>query len=309
MRRVHDKTNGEDNGGIQMGMPAKGQPQPSRRLRLALASWPAVSAFLAAVAAFAGFYAWLNAPTIDPADLVGLDSGTTMLSEPYLDVDAVNEAYAGRPPKAVSLAVAEFDTDASSDLAHGTQDYQRRHAPEPLCADEHVRPFVLDVFGPSGCESDSPFFTETERYERGLFWWAAFGDPAIGTPLPLTKPQFETAFQAMRAAETALVACTVSNEGKVAARIKVSPDSGMVPIDGQLESVLDPGATRAFLLKPAPGLAGPIGNLPRCAFDRSVADKELNKPYPRLQLAIAVFAAVSAAVTAGYAAYRGKDAE
>lgn len=282
-------------------------PNESPAPHIGVAIWPGVAAFLAAIASVMAFWAWLDAPTIDPADLVGVDSGTTMLSEPYLDVDNVNSAYNGRPPKAVTLAVQEFDTDAGNDLAFDTQDFMTRHAPEPLCADDRVKPLILEVFGANGCQPTSAFFTGTERYERGLFWWSGYGDPAIGTPLPLTKSEFQQAFKAMREAETALVACSVSNKSKVAAKVTVSPDSGMVPIDGQSEAILDPGASRKFILKTAPGLAAPIGDLPRCAFDRSIASKELNKPYPRWQIGVAVLGGLGAAVTAGVGALKKKD--
>ena len=176
-----------------------------------------------------------------------------------------------------------------------------------MCADSNIRPTIEAVFGSDACQRGSAFYTTSTRYERGLLVSSARGDPATGSSIVLTPDQIRQAFSYLRAAETALVSCEITNTGRLALKVTIYPDPGFVVADNQGTFVLDPSKTRKVLLRPGQDISPPRGQQPTCSWDRNIADKEYKQPYPREFFAAAVAFAAIAAVVAGYAAWSGAN--
>src|SRR4051812_42256309 len=217
------------------------------------------AAVLATLSSVFGVAALLTSPSNDPSRIAIGSGDATVLSEPYVNLSAVTKAYGNEVPVAVDLAVKEFDTDARADVDEGTQDFQTKYSPDFVCADEKARPLVLSVYGANGCESGSPFYTTSERYDRYLLIAAARGDPRIGTNISLSGDELRRAFAVMRDAQSALIGCLVkNNDPKVAVNITITPSAGFV-VEDKPDFVLDPGDERKVILKPAPDVEPPIG--------------------------------------------------
>jgi len=209
----------------------------------------------------------------------------------------VNQAYGGRTPNVVALAMNEFDTDAMADIKEHTQDFQTRYSPGIVCRD--AGPMVEAVFGARACQRGSTFYTVSTRYERGLIIWNSRGDPATGQKTAIGATEIQAAFEKMRAAETSLVACGVKNTSRVSVLVTVYPDTGFIVADGRTTFLVDPSKTGFFVLPPGDDVSTPIGPQPKCNFDHKPADKEQNRPYPTWAVFSALVFASLAAVVAG----------
>ncbi|HEX8870192.1 MAG TPA: hypothetical protein VF821_31305 [Lentzea sp.] len=243
-------------------------------------SWAAALALFSALLAIPAFFT-----AGVERDAISLStSGTSVLKEPYLDYGVIRKAYQDEVPRAVELAVKDFNQGATTDLVNDTQDYQTRYSPQITC--EEVRASVVAVYGEDACRDGSRFYQVSTQYERGLMIINGRGDPATSHNISLNGADLTRAIGVLRKAAQDLVACVVTSTSDRPINAEVSPASGYT-VQGDKKFTLQPKGTRRVIIKPDEGTGGAAIGAAGCTVDYDLASQAKNPAIPRTFIAIA----------------------
>ncbi|MEA2419801.1 MAG: hypothetical protein QOE60_2007 [Thermoleophilaceae bacterium] len=231
-----------------------------------------LAAGLALFSALVAIPAFIKAG-VDTEAVTVRTSGTQVLSEPFIDPGIVRRRYRNAVPRAVDLAVRDFNRGTQVDLTNDTQDYQTRYSPDATCAD--AEQLVRGLYGPDGCDRGSQFYKLSTQYERGLLTLNGQGDPATGYRYALDVPELRKAMRILRAAETDIVACTVHSREKRPIDVTVSPSSGY-RVQGEKTFTLAARGDRRVILTPEGGAAAAAIGEPGCTLAYDLAPQAKN---------------------------------
>ena len=227
-------------------------------------------------------------------------TGSSVLTEPYLNPEVIQRAYGGQVPRVVELTYEDFNRGTTIDLNYDTQDYQRRYSPDVTCRDAEAS--VKAIYGADACRRGSRFYQLSTQAERALMTLNERGDPATSYPISLGPAGLRRATRVLRASTTKLVACVVESAGDDPLNVTVSPSSGY-RVQGEKTFTLDPRQSRRVILAPEGGLGGAAIGDPGCTIDYDLASQAKNTGTPRLFIFIAGLLAALSGVL-GYVARR-----
>ncbi|MET9627154.1 hypothetical protein ABZX92_06795 [Lentzea sp. NPDC006480] len=243
-------------------------------------SWAAALALFSALLAIPAFFT----AGVERDAISVNTSGTSVLKETFLDYGAVRKAYQDEVPRAVELAVKDFNQGATTDLLNDTQDYQTRYSPEVTC--EEVKASVVAVYGDDACQNGSRFYQVSTQYERGLMIINSRGDPATSYTITLNGADLTRAIGVLRKAARDLVACVVKSTSDRPLTAEVSPASGYT-VQGDKKFTLQPKGVRRVIIQPDEGTGGAAIGVAGCTVDYDLASQAKNPAIPRTFITIA----------------------
>lgn len=218
-------------------------------------------------------------------DAIALSAtGTSVLKEPFIDYGVVRKEFKDEVPRAVELAVKDFNQGATVDLQNDTQDYQTRYSPQITC--EEAKTSVTAVYGADACQDGSRFYQVSTQYERALMVINERGDPATSYTITLPGPELAQATGVLRKAAQDLVACVVTSSSGRPITAEVSPASGYT-VQGDKKFTLQPNGTRRVIIKPDEGTGGAAIGEAGCTVDYDLASQAKNPAIPRTFIVVA----------------------